>query len=168
MKSLKTLPVVLLLLLGATLGGCLTGQKDPRTAEPGEVLMVCEHGTAKSVMAAALFNQAAAERRLPFRAIARGVNPDPAVPAPIAAGLAQDGFSIEDFTPARFTAAEVAGASRVIAIGVRPAVFGAGAGVSIDTWSDVPPASTQYSAARDSLREHVDALLNELQQNRDR
>jgi arsenate reductase len=154
MKYPKTLPVALLLFLGVTLGGC----RDSAT-----VLMVCEHGSAKSLMAASLFNQAAAERHLPFRAISRGVNPDPSVPAPIAAGLVQDGFNVEDFIPARFTDAEVAGASRVIAIGVEPAVFGAGAEVAIESWSNVPAASIDYSAARNSLKRHVDELLADLQ-----
>src|ERR1700741_2821321 len=49
-------------------------------ANRAPVLMICEHGSVKSVMAATLFNQAAIERKLPFRAIPRGVTPDAAVP----------------------------------------------------------------------------------------
>ena len=158
MKFPKTLPAVLLLLMGLTL----------EAAEPGAVLMVCEHGSVKSLMAASFFNKAAAERHLPFRAIARGVNADPAVPAPIVAALKQDGIDVSGFSPARFTEAEVAGATRVIAIGVEPTAINAGAEIPIERWSDVPAASIHYSAARDSLKEHVDALLNELQRDRDR
>ena len=40
------------------------------------VLFVCEHGAAKSVIAAAYFNQLASEKNLDVRAIERGTNPD--------------------------------------------------------------------------------------------
>ena len=155
----KRTAAVLLLVVGIAVVGC-------RTTAP--VLMVCEHGSVKSLMAASLFNQAAAERHLPYRAISRGVNPDPSVPPPIVAALAQEGFDVKDFVPARFSGADLAGASRVIAIGVDPAAVSPGANVPIDTWSDVPAASVDYGAARASLKRHIDALLNELQQKGDR
>lgn len=160
MRLFKTTPAVWLLIAGLALMGC-------RTIEPAPVLMVCEHGSVKSLMAASLFNQAAAERHLPFRAVARGVNPDPSVPPPIVAALAQEGFDVKEFVPARFSGAEVAGASRVIAIGVDPAALSSAANVLIETWSDVPAASVNYSAARDSLKQHIDALLTELKQQHD-
>jgi arsenate reductase (thioredoxin) len=156
----KLWSAVLLLLVSISVDGCRT--------VPAPVLMVCEHGSVKSLMAASLFNQAAVERHLPFRAIARGVNPDPSVPPPIAAALVQEGFDVEHFVPARFSAADVAGASRVIAIGLDPAILSPAANVPVDTWSDVPAASVDYGAARASLKGHVDALLNELQQIRGR
>src|SRR4051812_963214 len=87
------------------------------SAAPAPVLMVCEHGSVKSVMAASLFNRGAAERHLPFRAIARGVNPDLAVPAPIALALGQEGVDVSDFVPVRVSGEDVSAASRVVAIG---------------------------------------------------
>jgi hypothetical protein len=161
MDILKILPAILLVLLATALQACRT--RVP-SKEPAPVLMVCEHGSVKSLMAASLFNQRAAERHLPFRAIARGVTPDASVPTPIAEAMAQEGFEVKDFVPARVSEADVAHASRVIAIGVEPDVLGgSGAEVSIETWSDVPAASVNYCAARASLKEHVDALLTELQ-----
>ena len=57
------------------------------------VIFVCEHGSAKSVVAAAHFNKLAKERNLPVRAISRGTNPDEEI-APIAAsGLQADGLA---------------------------------------------------------------------------
>jgi arsenate reductase len=157
MNFLKAIPVVVMLLAGVTFGG----------PEPVPVLMVCEHGSVKSLMAASLFNQAAAERGLPFRAISRGVNPDESVPAQVAAALTKEGFDIKDFVPARFTATEVESAARIIVIGVDPAALSPDAKVSIDSWNDVPAASVDYNAARASLKQHVDALLAELQKQRD-
>jgi protein-tyrosine-phosphatase len=158
-----------LVLVGAKLFyGSHTTAAGQQTNEPAPVLMICEHGSVKSVMAASLFNQGAAERHLPYRALARGITPDPAVPAPIAIALGQEGFDVKDFVPVRVSGAEIAHASRVVAIGVEPAVLSPGADISIDTWSDVPAASENYSAARASLEQHVDALLTELQQSRAR
>jgi hypothetical protein len=68
--------------------------------------------------------------------------------------------------PVAVSAEDVAHASRVIAIGVPPAAASPGGAVAVETWSDVPAASVNYSAARASLAQHVDALLNELQQER--
>jgi protein-tyrosine-phosphatase len=109
------------------LEGCHTTAASQQATESAAVLMVCEHGSVKSVMAASLFNQGAAERYLPFRAIARGVTPDSAVPAPIATALGQEGFDVKEFVPVRVSGADVARASRVVAIGVEPAAFSRGA-----------------------------------------
>jgi arsenate reductase (thioredoxin) len=122
MGIFRTTRSVLVLVVGIALVGC-------RTVEPAPVLIVCEHGSVKSLIAASLFNQAAAERHLSFRAIARGVNPDSSVPPPISAALAQEGFDVKEFVPTRFSGADVAGASRVIAIGVHPAALSHAANV---------------------------------------
>ena len=168
MDLLKLWLPSLMVVAASILEGCHTNASRERASEPAPVVMVCEHGSVKSVMAASFFNQGAAERHLPFRAIARGVTPDPAVPAPIAAALGQEGFDVKELIPVRVSAADVAYASRVIAIGVEPAALDSPADVSIDSWSDVPAASEDYSAARASLKQHVDALLTELQQSRAR
>ena len=125
--------------------------------------MVCEHGSVKSLMAASLFNQAAMERQLPFRAIARGVNPDTTVPAPIALALTKEGFDVKSFVPTRVSDRDVAAASRVVAIGVDPKSFASAAHPAIDAWNDVPAASVDYTAARASLKRHINELLADLQ-----
>jgi arsenate reductase len=163
MNSLKRLLTFQLLLTVSLVQGCQSSPARP-AIEPAPVLMVCEHGSVKSLMAASLFNQRAAERHLPFRAIARGITPDPAVPAPIAAALKQEGLDVTGFVPSRASATDVSQALRVVAIGVDPTVLSPGANVAVDTWSDVPAASENYGAAHASLEQHVDALLTELQQ----
>jgi hypothetical protein len=166
MNLVRTQSILLLLLTWIALEGCTKSDVGGPDGEPASVLMVCEHGSVKSLMAASLFNQGAAERHLPFRAIARGVTPDHAVPPAIAEALGQEGFDVKEFVPAKVSPADVAHASRVVAIGVEPAVLSAGPDVSIDNWNDVPAASESYSAAHASLARHVDALLTELQKSR--
>jgi hypothetical protein len=51
------------------------------------ILFVCEHGSAKSIIAAAHFNDMAARNGLSYRAIARGVHPGKEIPPYITSGL---------------------------------------------------------------------------------
>jgi protein-tyrosine-phosphatase len=46
------------------------------TTDDKTIIFVCEHGAAKSVIAAAYFNRFAEQRGLNLRAAARGTNPD--------------------------------------------------------------------------------------------
>lgn len=126
------------------------------------VLLVCEHGSVKSLIAASLFNRAATERGLPFRAISRGVTPDRAVPPKIAEALEREGFDVKDFKPAPVSSTDIAQASHIVAIGVNLSPV-ASPPASVEHWNDVPAASVDYSAARLSLKRHVDTLLDELQ-----
>jgi arsenate reductase (thioredoxin) len=127
------------------------------------VVFVCEHGSVKSLIAASLFNQAARERSSPFRAVARGVVPDASVPAAIAEALGRDGFDVRDFRPRPISRKETAAATRVVAISLeRELLTRVEQRDDIEKWSDVPAASTDYVAARESLRRHVHALLDQL------
>ena len=141
---------------------CLTAAAAEQTTAQ-QVVFVCEHGNVKSLMATSYFNQLAAQRGLPFRAVSRGVAPDSTtVPKPIVAGLHADGVDVSDFHPSKFAVADVVDAARVIAIGTElPADTGAGR-LRVERWNDVPPASTSYDAARSSLKAHVAELLDRL------
>src|SRR5262245_62189420 len=54
------------------------------------VIFVCEHGAAKSILSAALFNKLAGERGLNLRAIARGTNPDSEISPKVAGEVQAD------------------------------------------------------------------------------
>jgi len=126
------------------------------------IVMVCEHGSVKSLMAASIFNRRATARGLPFRAISRGVNPDATVPTAIAAALERDGFDASHFVPTLATTGDLATARRVVAIGVDLAPIAPAAASVADHWDDVPAASLDYAAARAALEKHIEALLDEL------
>src|SRR5688572_23884618 len=59
---------------------------------PAEVVFVCEHGAAKSVVAAAYFNKLAVERGLAARATARGADPQADLSVSAVKGLKEDGI----------------------------------------------------------------------------
>ena len=128
-----------------------------------QVLFVCDHGNVKSLMAASYFNQLADERGLAVRGVSRGSAPDStSVPPAIIAGLRADGFDVGAFHPAAVSAADVSASRRVIAIGTAlPATLKI-AGVAVEQWNDVPPASIDYGASRDSLKAHVEKLVEQL------
>ena len=129
-----------------------------------QVLFVCEHGNVKSLMAASYFNKLARERRLPFHAVSRGTAPDSTtVPPAIVQGLRSDGFDVSSFHPSAVSASDVSESQRVITIGTTlPSNARAGAQTKIEQWNDIPPASGDYGAARDSLKSHIKKLVEEL------
>jgi arsenate reductase len=122
------------------------------------VVFVCLHGAAKSVIAAAHFERLAAERGLAVRAAAAGLEPDPAVPAPVVAGLAADGLDVGGHRPRRVTPEELAGAWRVVAFGCDPGP--AVAGARLLRWDDVPAVSDGFAAARDAIVGRVRRLVD--------
>lgn len=146
-------------LILAALAMPMVGAAEP----PARVLFLCEHGNVKSLMAAEYFNREAAERGLQVRAEARGIAPDTSgVPPAIAAGLASEGYDVSAFHARPLSAADVAGAVRVIRIGtVLPPEITAAA-VAVEGWDDVPPASQDFPAARSALRAHIAELLRTL------
>jgi protein-tyrosine-phosphatase len=56
------------------------------------VLFVCLHGSAKSLIAAEYFNRLAAARGLAARAASAGTEPDDAIPRRVTQGLGADGM----------------------------------------------------------------------------
>ena len=145
--------------LKAALG---TQSASTQTAAAPLVVFVCEHGSAKSLAAASLFDRMARERGLAVRAISRGTAPDSAVPPPVVALLKDDGFDVASFRPQALAESDVAAAARVVAIGVDVGETGARAGERLERWDDIPPFSQGYPEARKALVSHIDALLRDL------
>src|SRR5688572_17684219 len=101
------------------------------------VLFVCEHGSAKSLVAAAHFNKIASERKLPLRAISRGTDPDQDNPPAAVAGLESDDLEPEAL-PRKLSQADLATARKVISFAELPA--GYSPEPPVEVWS-VPPIS---------------------------
>ena len=137
--------------------GALMTAPEPKPA--GTILFVCEHGSAKSVVAAAHFNQLAAARGLPFRAISRGTVPDTEM-APVAVeGLRGDGLTPGDPVPAKLEQSDLDAAVRVVTFCALPP--GLQARSPIEQW-EVPPVSTEYAASREAMLQRIERLLSEL------
>ena len=124
------------------------------------VVFVCEHGAAKSVIAATLFNKAAREASAPFRAIARGTDPDEEITPGAVAGLSAEGLRPDEVRPTALAQSDIDRAAHVVWFGDPPPEFGAAQ--SAEQWKGVPAFSDGYRGARESIGEHVDALLQRL------
>ncbi len=151
--------VVIALSLAAACGAPMKRPESPTS----QILFVCEHGNVKSLMAASYFNELAQERGLPLRAISRGSAPDSnTVPATIREALKGEGFDVSAFHPAAVSTSDISTSRRVVIIGTTlPASVGT-PGVTPDHWDDVPPASVNYAASRESLKAHVKQLIDQL------
>ena len=124
------------------------------------VLFVCEHGSAKSVVAAAHFNRLAGERGLEVRAVSRGTDPDEVIAPGAATGLRADGLEPGEPTPRKLSQADVSGAVRVVTFCELLAVYVSAA--QVERWEDVPPVSEDYAKARDAMLVRVRRLLDQL------
>src|SRR3982750_705714 len=124
------------------------------------ILFVCEHGSAKSVMAAAHFNEVATKNGLPYRAIARGVHPDKEVPLYVKSGLRAESLDIRGWQPKRFNEEDAARANRVITLGCALPTSKAFAAGKLQDWN-VPSPSENYQKASRAIAERVVLLLRE-------
>ena len=119
-----------------------------------QVLFLCPHGGAKSVIAAAYFNRLAEERGLAYRATAAAAeDPYTEVPEPVVEFLERDGFDVRAFRPRHVEESEVRDAAKVIGIGCP---------IGGERWTDVPQASEDLEGSVAAIRRHVEALAEEL------
>lgn len=142
----------------AFLAACRSERSGP-DADP--IVFVCEHGAAKSVIAAAELNRAARERGLATRAIARGAFPQPDPSSRAVAGLVADGLTASPARPQPLTWSDVHRAPRVIVFDCDEPAMMPLRGLDA-CWNDAPPVSEGYAGTRDAIRAHVNALLTQL------
>jgi len=126
------------------------------------VVFVCEHGNVKSLIAMEWFNRLAAERQLSVRAVSRGLTPENPVPPPIRARLKGDGFDVSAFEARPLRPSDVDGAPRLVMIGADAPAWVRDSGTRVEVWNAIPPASEDYGASRDALKERIRALLSAL------
>ena len=125
------------------------------------MVFVCEHGAAKSIIAAAEFNKLAEQKGLPQRAISRGTNPDPQFAPGVIEGMKKDRLPIPDGKPRTISPEDVQSADRVVTLGCKlPEQVKAQS--KPEDWSDVPPPSQGYEASRTEIQRHVRQLIDEL------
>ena len=129
------------------------------------MVFVCEHGAAKSVLAAALLERLAAEQGVPLRALARGTEPEPQVAPAVAAGLLEQGIDVTAWQPRPVSPGDLAGARRVVSFGpdlsqLHPA------GTSARVWTDVPAVADGFQAAQAAVADRLSALLEDLPEQR--
>jgi len=155
--------VIGLMVLAATLAftNFINGQTQDIGKQTEQVIIfVCEHGAAKSILSAAIFNKLAVERGVNLSAIARGTNPDLEISPMIARGLQEDGLVASEPAPKKISKADLNGARRIITFCALPDDHSGT--IRVENWDEVLPAIEEYGKARDRLTERINRLLEEL------
>lgn len=126
--------------------------------EESIIVFVCEHGAAKSIIAAAYFNKIASERGLNVHGVARGTSPDAEISPKTIQGLEGDSVAPTESGPKRLTLEEVESAQRIISFCELPKEFQGEA--PIERWNNVPPVSEAYEKAREAIVQGIYRLLD--------
>ena len=138
-----------------------TSATSQTATKPTNVLFLCPHGAAKSVLASAYFQRLAKERGLEVRVDSAGTDPDPAVGAAVADHLTQNGYPIPVSKPRRVTVDDMQKADVVVSLGCDLKDVPPGRGKLL-TWNDVPGPSENFAGATETIRKHAEALVEEL------
>jgi arsenate reductase (thioredoxin) len=141
-------------------------QNEPGSGEsmPSTLLFLCPHNAAKSVIAAACFNQQAAASGLAWTAISAGTEPAAHVSSVVVQLLLSYGLDASGHQPRPVTYDDLATADRVISLGCAPASLPARVG--IEHWNDVPLPSQNVHDAYAVIQTHVHQLVTNLKARR--
>jgi arsenate reductase len=126
-----------------------------------QIVFLCPHGAAKSIIAAAYCQQLADRENVPLCATAAGTEPDAVVAPAVLELLRREGIDIADQRPRRVTPEELVAAARIVSLGCDLGDIQT-AGMVVEHWDDVPPPSQNLLLARDRIRAHVEQLLETL------
>ena len=130
---------------------------------PPTVLFLCPHNALRSVIAAALFNQAAHGRA---SAESAGTQPDDQVNDRTVRVLREVGIEVADLKPGRVSRTQIARADRVVSLGCPlPPDLAAAASAKIEEWPMPDTTGAPVEAVRevrDLIAARIARLLGEL------
>jgi len=129
---------------------------------PRSVLFVCEHGAAKSVLAASYFNALARRAGLSWVARARGTAPDVTVFPAVASGLAAEGVALCQTRPEALQPGDLTRADLIVSFDQPGVAAGGPESARVVAWDALPPVSADYGQASQAIFERVDALIRDL------
>ena len=146
----------------ARIANCqMSGSHMLTAKDRSQIIFVCEHGAALSVVSAAYFNKLAQERHLNLHAIARGVEPQKELSVSALQGLNSDGVFFETTRPQRLSIKDSKNARRVVSFTSLPPQYYTV--TLVETWADVPPTAAGYARARDAILVHLRELIQQLE-----
>ena len=126
------------------------------------VVFVCEHGSAKSVIAAAHFNRIAEQRGLRYRAVSRGVHPDTEIPENIKISLLSDGLKVSAWKPTLLSDSDIRRAERVVTLSCELEKSTSIDRTKLVEWQNLPPVGNGYPEARSAIVARIEELFTTL------
>jgi arsenate reductase len=133
----------------------------PQSPAATNVLFLCPHGAAKSVLASAYFQRAAKERGLTVRVDSAGIEPQDALAPVVVDHLRKNGYELPITKPRAVTGHDVESADVVVSMGCDLASLPID-GKTLEKWDDVPGPSEDFAGADKIIRHHVNALVDAL------
>ena len=127
-----------------------------------QILFMCPHGAAKSVLASAYFTQLARERGLRVRVDAVGTDPDPVVAPNVREHLARQGYASPIGAPRRVTSEDLADADIVISLGCDVGKLPGPVQGVLRQWDEIPGPGEHFAEADAAIRARVVALIEEV------
>jgi arsenate reductase (thioredoxin) len=124
------------------------------------IVFVCEHGAAKSIIAASYFNRLAREKNLSLHAVARGTHPDAELSVNGVAGLREDGLTPTESIPTSLTWEDIESAQHIVSFCDLPEEYHQK--TIVEHWRDIPPVSENYGQSRDAIVARLQKLIDDL------
>lgn len=130
-------------------------------AQDKKIIFVCEHGAAKSVIAAAYFNKLAKERNLNYVAECRGTSPDEEVSATAKEGLKKDKLFDPATKPQKLLVADTTNVERFILFTQLPSEMKTS--IKTENWTQLKNLDADYESRRDAIVRRINELLDSLE-----
>jgi arsenate reductase (thioredoxin) len=152
---------ILFLIISITTFGQTTKVKKKTKTTTQTILFVCEHGAARSTIAAAYFNKLAKAQHLNYQATFRGTDPDTALTIGTKKGLTQDSFDVQNWKPLLVSKEDIEKAAQIITF---DCTLPTNISVTkpMTQWNGIPAISKDYVIARDAILIKVQELVTQL------
>ena len=128
--------------------------------EKQSIIFVCEHGAAKSIIAAAYFDQLAKQTGLKLRALARATNPDDKLSEPTVRGLSRDGLVPTESAPQKLTRHDIQSAAQIVSFCELPGEYKEM--TFVEQWDAIPTVSEDYDKARTEIVQRIHHLIDRI------
>jgi arsenate reductase (thioredoxin) len=132
-------------------------------AQEKKIIFVCEHGAAKSVIAASYFNKLAKERNLDYVAECRGTFPDSVVSPGVKEGLTNDKVFDPTAKPQKLLITDTVNVERIILFTPLPSDINTT--IKTENWSTVQNVDADYGKRRNAIVKKIEELLDSLEKN---
>lgn len=130
-------------------------------AQDKKIIFVCEHGAAKSVIAASYFNKLAKERNLDYVAECRGTDPDSVVSTSVKDGLTKDNMFDPNTKPKKLLISDTVNVERIILFTPLPSDINTA--IKTENWSQIENVDADYSKRRNAIVKKINELLDALE-----
>src|SRR5688572_13135737 len=130
-------------------------------AQSKKIVFVCEHGSAKSIIAISYFNKIAKEKNLSWEAVSRGTSPDAEISAKTKKLLTDDNMPVPAVKPQSLTQKDIDEAEQVILFYPLPKSLEGRE--NLDYWLGIDAVNGDFERLRDDIVAKLLPLIDSLE-----